>query len=111
MVRSLSRDRNGMSNLAAFAVLVLAGAVILGAYYVSLVPQAAPEPLRAQERDSVTVEYVGTFENSELVFDTSVITVAQDNASYPKAFSFGWRDRGQPLQFPGGDSSRVRGLG
>src|SRR3972149_10099575 len=108
MVRSLSRDRNGMSNLAAFAVLVLAVAVILGAYYVYFAPQAAPEPLRAQERDSVTVEYVGTFENSELVFDTSVITVAQDNASYPKAFSFGWRDRWQPLPFALGAGSVSR---
>ena len=110
MVRSLSRDRSGMSNLAAFAVLILAIALILGVYYVYLVPQAAPEPLRAQERDSVTVEYVGTFENSELVFDTSVITVAQDNASYPKAFSFGWRDRWQPLQFAVGDGSMIRGF-
>src|SRR5207247_7182360 len=33
------------------------------------------------------------------VFDTSLASVAEDNASYTKAFSFGWRNSWQPLSF------------
>ena len=110
MVAPLSRDGDAVSNLTALAVLVLAIAVILGVYYVYLVPQPAPEPLRAQEGDSVSIEYVGTFADTGVVFDTSNVTVAKDNASYPKAHSFGWRGRWDDLSFTIGDGRTIRGF-
>src|SRR5256714_11786688 len=34
-----------------------------------------------------------------IVFDTSLASVAEDNASYAKALSFGWRNSWAPLSF------------
>lgn len=110
MARPLSRDASAVSTITALVGVVLAIAIILAIYYVYLVPSPAPTPLRAQEGDVVGVEYVGTFADTGLVFDTSNSTVAGDNASYLKAHSFGWRSRWDPLSFTVGDGQMIRGF-
>jgi FKBP-type peptidyl-prolyl cis-trans isomerase 2 len=67
-------------------------------YFGYVVPKFGPPPIRAQSGDAVQVDYVGRFENS-LVFDTSIRAVAEDNASYTKAFAFNWHPSWQPLSF------------
>src|SRR5206468_8488334 len=88
MARSLRRDDRGVSTLWSFIGVVVLVAAILGVYYGYVVPKFAPPPLRAQSGDQVQVDYVGTFAENGLVFDTSVAAIAKDNASYPKAFMF-----------------------
>lgn len=57
-------------------------------------PAPAPSVLTVQEGDNVTVNYIGIFGtgfDQGKVFDTSYLSVAQDNATYPKALSFQFR--------------------
>jgi FKBP-type peptidyl-prolyl cis-trans isomerase 2 len=103
MAHRLVRDEEGLSTLWSLVVALLVVIAILGVYFLYFVPKFAPARIRAQSGDAVEVDYVGTFENG-LVFDTSLASVASDNASYPKAFSFGWRTPWTPLRFTIGAS-------
>src|SRR3982074_2632664 len=98
MAHRLARDEEGLSTLWSLIVALVVVIAILGVYFLYLVPKLAPARVRAQSGDTVQVDYVGTFENG-LVFDTSLASVASDNASYPKAFSFSWRTPWSPLSF------------
>src|SRR3989442_15931081 len=97
MPLSLRRDDGGVSTLWSFVGVVILIVAILGVYYGYVVPKFGPPPLRAQSRDSVQVDYVGTLAENGLVFDRSIQSIAQDNASYPKAFMFAWHDSYGPL--------------
>lgn len=110
MVRSLPRDESAVSGWILFVALVVAVAVVLGAYYVVFTPKAGPTSVVAQQGDSIQIDYIGTFLESGLVFDTSHASVARDNASYPKAFSFSWRASWTPLTFTIGDGSVIKGF-
>ena len=110
MARPLVHDQSGLSNLWTFVgVVVLIGA-ILGVYYGYVVPRFPGPPLRAHGGDSVNVDYIGTFAENGLVFDTSLPDVAADNASYTKAFAFSWRESFSPLPFTVGAGAVVRGF-
>ncbi|MEK6986737.1 MAG: FKBP-type peptidyl-prolyl cis-trans isomerase [Candidatus Thermoplasmatota archaeon] len=110
MVRSLPRDESAVSGWILFVALVVAVAVVLGAYYVYFTPKAGPTPVVAQQGDSIHIDYIGTFLESDLVFDTSNASVARDNASYPKASSFSWRATWTHLTFTIGDGSVIKGF-
>ncbi len=78
------------------AVILVASAG--GGYYAItqtvLKPKPAPSVLIVSEGDNVTVNYVGIFGSGidkGKVFDTSLLSVARDNSSWPKAMSFGFR--------------------
>lgn len=78
------------------AIIVLAGAggIVLYLHDVVNVPKKGSSPLRVVEGDNVTVNYIGTFgsgPDAGKVFDTSLLNIATDNSSYPKALSFGFR--------------------
>jgi FKBP-type peptidyl-prolyl cis-trans isomerase 2 len=90
MVRALRQDEDGVSTLWSFVGVLILVIAILGVYYGYVVPKFAAPPLRAQSGDHVQVDYIGTFLDTGLVFDTSLQSVAIDNASYPKAFMFNW---------------------
>ncbi len=90
MARPLRRDDEGVSTLASFIGVLILVIAILGVYYGYVVPKFGTPPLRAQTGDQVQVDYIGTFSDTGLVFDTSLRSVAVDNASYPKAFMFSW---------------------
>lgn len=110
MVRALRRDASAISNLTAFILAVIIAVAIIAVYFVYLVTPAPSSPMIAQLGDEVQIDYIGTFTNSGAVFDTSNKTVAQNNASYPKAFSFTWRTTWSPLSFTIGDGSVVSGF-
>lgn len=78
------------------AILLVAAAG--GGYYAItqtvLKPKPAPNVLVVKEGDNVTVNYVGLFGSGidkGKVFDTSLLPIARDNASWPKALSFSFR--------------------
>jgi FKBP-type peptidyl-prolyl cis-trans isomerase 2 len=110
MARLLRRDEDGLSTLWSFVLVLVIVIAILGVYYGYLAPKFAPPPLRAQSGDQVAVDYVGTFTENGLVFDTSEKSVAQDNASYPKAFMFAWHSTWQPLPVTVGSGGVVKGF-
>src|SRR2546425_1452093 len=110
MPLSLRRDDRGVSTLWSFVGVVILIAAILGVYYGYVVPKLAPPPLRAQSGDSVQVDYVGTLAENGLVFDTSIQSIAQDNASYPKAFMFAWHGSYAPLPVTIGSGGVVPGF-
>jgi len=107
MPRPIARDPSGISNLGAFVLLLIALAFLTTSWYVFFVPGAGPEVLRADDGDRLSVDYIGYFQDTNLVFDTSLESVATDNASWPKAVSFTWRARWQPLPVTVGPESGV----
>ena len=110
MARSLRRDDDGVSTLWSFVGVVILVVAILGVYYGYVVPKLAAPPLRAQGGDQVQVDYVGTFVENGLVFDTSLQSIARDNASYPKAFMFAWHASYAPLSVTIGSGGVVPGF-
>lgn len=111
MVRPLVRDEDGVSTLWSLIGVLILVIAILGVYYTYVVPKFPAAPPRAQSGDQVKVDYVGTFADDGLVFDTSLASVGRDNASYPKAFTFSWRSSWQPLgPFAIGSGSVVKGF-
>lgn len=91
MARPLGHDEDAVSTFWSFVGVLILVLAILGVYYGYVVPKFPAAPLRAQSGDQVRVDYIGTFADDGLVFDTSLASVAQDNASHPKAFMFSWR--------------------
>ncbi len=73
--------------------LIVAGALAGVALYYST-PRSTPTPLTPQVGGNATVNYIGYFgsgpENGR-VFDTSLYSVAINNASYPKSVGFKYR--------------------
>ena len=110
MARPLAEDDRGISDWVILVALVIAVVVVLGAYYIVFTPQPAAVPQKAQVGDQVSIDYIGYFPNTDLVFDTSLQNVALDNATYPKAYSFSFRGSYSPLQFTIGDGSVIKGF-
>lgn len=110
MARPLARDDAAISDWIILLALVIAVVVVLGAYYLVFTPQPTPATQVAQQGDTVSINYIGYFPNSNLVFDTSLQSVAQDNATYPKAYSFTYRSGYTELQFTIGDGSVIKGF-
>lgn len=80
-------------------VLVVAG-VGVGLLYELNHPKATTPPYAVALGDNVTVNYIGTFGSGAQigkVFDTSIYSVAVNNASYPKSLGFTYR--GSPSQY------------
>jgi len=109
MARPLVRDEEGLSTFWSFVGVLILVIAILAAYFGYVVPRFPPPPLRAQVGDTVQVHYIGKFEN-DLMFDTSLESVASDNASYPKAFAFSWRGTWDTLPFTIGTGTVVPGF-
>ncbi len=110
MARPLAPDDSAISDWYVLLALVIAVVVVVGAYYIVFSPQPIPAVRTAQQGDTVYIDYIGYFANDNLVFDTSLQSVAQDNATYLKAYSFTWRSTWQNLQFTIGDGSVIKGF-
>ncbi len=91
-------------------VLVAGGAVAGVLYYFNHAP-GPPGPARIAVGDNVSVNYIGYFGSSPQigrVFDTSIYSVALNNATYPKSLEFALRGNEStytPLTFVDGSSS------
>jgi FKBP-type peptidyl-prolyl cis-trans isomerase 2 len=103
MVRRIATDRHAVGNLGTIVLMILAIALISGVWLAFFIPGPAVVPLRVQDGDRIAVNYVGYFQDTNLVFDTSLEPVAADNASWPKAVSFSWRGSWQTYGFRVGD--------
>lgn len=110
MARPLAKDSSAISDWYVLLALVIAVAVAVGAYYVIFTLPPITAPKTAQQGDTVYINYVGSFANDGIVFDTSLQSVAADNSSYPKAYSFSWRSSWSNLQFTIGDGSVIKGF-
>lgn len=99
MARFLPTDRSGVSNWIVLIALVVVVVTALGAYYTYFVPKPGAAPLQAQPGDQLQVSYIGYFQDTGRVFDTSNASVARENASWPKAASFTWRATWSSLSF------------
>ncbi|HEV8595957.1 MAG TPA: FKBP-type peptidyl-prolyl cis-trans isomerase [Thermoplasmata archaeon] len=104
------RDEAGMGWLGRIIALVVVTALFWGAYFAWLAPKlpAVAAPAFAEDGDLVDVDYRGWFPDTGRTFDTSLESVATDNASFPKAASFSFRAgaaRYTPLQWALGCSS------
>src|SRR5438876_12221977 len=110
MARPLRRDDEGVSTLASFIGVIILVIAILGVYYGYVVPKFGTPPLRAQSGDQVQVNYIGTLSDTGLLLDTSLQSVATDNATYAKALMFSWH-AWQPLPVTIGSGRVVHGFG
>lgn len=109
MARLQARDDSAASTLVSLIALLVVIAIALGVYYATL-PKPVPAPLRAENGDTLRVDYVGHFPETDRVFDTSQASVASDNATWPKAFSFSWRTSWTALSVVLGERQVVKGF-
>jgi FKBP-type peptidyl-prolyl cis-trans isomerase 2 len=96
----------------AVIVATIVVAASIGTYLVYFVEPHDPageDNIIVEAGDVVSVDYVGTFENGN-VFDTSIESVAFNDAAYPKALSYELRDTFSPLNFTVGGGQMVKGF-
>lgn len=110
MARPLARDDTGINDWIVLVALVIAVAVVVGAYYGLTAPVPIPTVKTAKQGDTVYVDYIGYFQGDNLVFDTSIRSVALDNVTYAKAYTFAVRSTYSPLQFTIGAGRVVQGF-
>ena len=78
------------------SIFVVAAGIAAGVFVYEVFNKPLPGPSQqvVVEGDNVTVNYIGSFGSGfdqGKVFDTSYLSVATDNATYPKAISFQFR--------------------
>lgn len=105
----LEKDRASAADVFAVIVIVLilitAGLGIVLYQISSKSPHTTPSTVVIDEDDIVEFEYVGRFENTRKVFETSMYDVAIDNETYIKTLSFRWpeTDVFEPINVTIGD--------
>ncbi len=112
MTRQIRGDPQGLSFILQLIALLVAIGIASAVFYALFVqhPPTGVGPNKAQPGDTATIEYIGTFEDTGKVFDTSRASVAQDNVSFPKALSFSWRASWQPFSFTLGGGQAIKGF-
>jgi FKBP-type peptidyl-prolyl cis-trans isomerase 2 len=84
------------------AFLLLSAIVVGGAWYIAFGTSEEEDMSNVAENgDSVDVWYYGYFVEggTKLVFDTNIEEVAKDNVTYPKALTFKYPQKFEPLSF------------
>jgi FKBP-type peptidyl-prolyl cis-trans isomerase 2 len=106
MAPALRRDVDAFSSIRQVIAVVIVIGLLVGLFLIFFVQRPVPAAAqkRAEPGDSVTIDYIGSFEDTGRVFDTSFERVARDNVSYPKAASFSWRAQWQNFAFDVGCS-------
>lgn len=91
----MAEEKPPLTPIIVCLILVVAIAGVGMFFYLDVnKPIKVSAPLLVQEGDNVTVNYIGIFGSGfdqGKVFDTSYLSIARDNASYPKAVSFTFR--------------------
>ncbi len=101
---SLSRASDGKNALIAVVIVLVLLVSSLGAFMF-----LSGGSKTAQKGDTVKVNYIGKIADGR-VFDTSMHSVAVDNATYPKSLAFGYRGNEStytPYEFTLGSSSTL----
>jgi FKBP-type peptidyl-prolyl cis-trans isomerase 2 len=96
-------------------VLIVATLVVaasLGAYLAYFSDSHEPsgqDSILIANGDEVSVDYIGMFEDGT-VFDTSMVSVADDNTNYTKAQSFPAKTSYSPITFIVGSGTMIKGF-
>ncbi|OPY28963.1 MAG: FKBP-type peptidyl-prolyl cis-trans isomerase [Methanomassiliicoccales archaeon PtaU1.Bin030] len=104
---TLSQDRDGKNALIALVIVLLLVVSSVGAFLFFTAESRA-----AQKGDTVKVDYIGRLADGR-VFDTSIYSVAADNATYPKSLSFTFRGNEtvyRPYEFVLGSQGTLAGF-
>ncbi len=104
---TLSQDHDGKNALIAVVIVLVLVVSSVGAFMFF-----TNESRAAQDGDTVKVNYIGKLADGR-VFDTSIHSVAADNATYPKSLSFNFRGNEtvyQPYEFTLGSASTLAGF-
>lgn len=84
------RLRISRSTAIIIAFLLIGAGLVSYSAYGYFTASKAKAPMTVQSGDDVYVNYTGQYTNHQ-VFDTSMISIAKNNATYPKAPGFTWR--------------------
>jgi len=109
--QGIRRNEEGLGFITTLLVLVIAFAIVIGVYvnfFVYHPPASSENPRFAEVKDTVRISYIGYFEDG-FVFDTSVASVGNDNATWPKALSFSWRSSYSDFSFTVGKTNCASG--
>ncbi len=109
--RKLKKDAKAVTNV---VIIVLIVVLLLSASSVVIlltIGQSATPARKVVTGDTIKVNYIGRLADGR-VFDTSIYSVASNNALYPKSLSFGLRANTTyiPLQFVAGSGSLIKGF-
>lgn len=112
-LRKLKREVSAIANI---GIIVLVAVLMVSASSVVVLlvqgqGNQGPTTRNVKNGDDISVDYVGRLEDGR-VFDTSLYSVAIDNASYPKSLSFTLRSQQNytPLSFTVGSGSIIEGF-
>src|SRR5215469_16925701 len=90
----MANTTNWIPAIVLIVVVVIAGAGVSGYLYLDRGPKSNPAVTTVQYGDNVSVNYIGIMGSGPeegKVFDTSLYSVAANNATYPKTLSFEMR--------------------
>jgi len=111
--RKLKREVSAIANI---GIIVLVAVLMVSASSVVVLlvqgqGQQGPTTRHVKEGDDISVNYIGQLEDGR-VFDTSLYSVAIDNAGYPKSLSFTLRSQQNytPLKFTVGSGNVIKGF-
>ena len=111
--RKLKKDAKAVTNV---VIIVLIVVLLLSASSVVIlltIGQSATPARKVVAGDTIKVNYIGRLAPPDgRVFDTSIYSVASNDALYPKSLSFGLRANTTytPLQFVVGSGSLIKGF-
>jgi len=111
--RKLKKDAKAVTNI---VIIVLIVVLLLSASSVVVlltIGQSATTTRKVVTGDTIKVNYIGRLAPPDnRVFDTSIYSVASNDALYPKSLSFGLRSNTSytPLQFVVGSGSLIKGF-
>lgn len=110
-LHKLRKDAKAVTNVL-FIVLIVVLLLSASSVVILLtIGQSATPARKVVSGDTIKVDYTGRLADGR-VFDTSLYSVASNDALYPKALSFGLRENTSytPLQFTVGTGSLIKGF-
>ncbi len=113
-LRSKRIDTRGLTStilIVLIAILMVSASSVVVLLYMGSQYEQGPTTETVVNGDTVRVDYIGRLEDQR-VFDTSLWSVASNNALYPKSLSFTLRAEStyEPLEFKVGSGSVITGF-